>query len=188
MALMKLYQEHQVLVQMIGKTQDTSLKLNHEIFDKYLISKIRYFEKKNKHPNNNLLKDFLFAYNELIPPSEISLLKYSFDNIRLQIKKRLWGYLKDVSLFCELNFKSEFKQIVRHHIVNNNLVKTIDYIESELKLNEKQLNELTNLRARINEVESNSRLGVISASEESIQYNKLRIAILSVADEFISMV
>ncbi|MEL7122512.1 MAG: hypothetical protein AAFO07_23910 [Bacteroidota bacterium] len=172
--ILRLYYEYQNLRLLIQFAQNPNNSIYHDTFDKYLMKKLRYFNKAvESQTNKQALSIFLLKIFEVVSPGEIETLSENIQNIRFQIKKNLIQFISDNQLNQESRFKHEIHNKIRAYLVEDNLEGALNLLE---KVNE--IESVVLLKSRLKKLELDFAKGLLTYSQNQIERNRLVHAIL----------
>jgi hypothetical protein len=175
--IMRMYAEHQNLINVFNYIRIPSLNFDADFLGIYLNKKTKYFLKRN-----DPIKDLLFSYYSLIPPSDISLLENNLDKLRLQIKKKVWDLVGDSGLKYSLN-SGDIEQVVGELIIDAKTKKAIKVIREAIKKigNKDFQKTVIILSANLKVIENHIIHGDLGNNEIAILTNKLNLNLLDLA-------
>ena len=161
--IMRMYFEYQNLRLLLNHLQNPNNKIDHNVFDRYLNKKIKYFKKyrSGDDSKDNVLLSVQSIF-EIIAPGEIENLSTYFINIRPQIKKNL------------LKLVDPVYNEIRREIGKNNIGRVF-----EILFEYHESNTVILLQTRLNELNKNVVEDTISYDDLTLERNKLNSNILS---------
>lgn len=177
--ILRMYFEYQNLKLVLNLAQNPSIKFNHELFDKYLMKKVRYFEKSKKSQiERTQAHELIFSFFEFISPSEIEILSQNLESVRLQIKKQIIRLINENHLKYENRYQSQIKIDIRNELMNGN-------IEEALKILNKisNSNDVALINFKYKDCLREEMLGIIGQNESEIRKSKIVFSILKIVDE-----
>ncbi len=178
--IMRTFAEHQNLTNVLNFVKMPDLEFDPEKLSNYLNEKTKFFNRKNE-----VIKNLILSYYNLIRPEEISAIENRLDQLRLQVKKKVWDHLGDASLKYLLAAEniSELKKVVSQLISKDKVKQSIEILKATIaQLDQGEFeNSITGIEARHRILQRAIIDGTMGFNEMSIEQNKLRLSILTLA-------
>ena len=177
---MRTYSEHQNLTNVLNFVKRPELDFDGDQLGNYLNEKTRFFNKKNE-----VIKNLILSYYSLISPGEITAIEGRLDNLRLQVKKKVWHHLDDASVRYATGSAAlnDVEQAVGDLISKDKIKEGIEVLKSfaERSADKGLINSATGIEARYSQIQKAIIDDTIGYNERSIAQNKLRLSILTLA-------
>jgi hypothetical protein len=178
--IMRTFAEHQNLINVLSYLDYKNLTFDPAKLNEYLNEKTSFFNKKNE-----VIKNLILSYYNLITPEEIFNIEEKLDNLKLQVKKKVWDHLRDASTkyISESGDFSDIKHAVGQLIKNNKTKEALDVLKTTIESIDDPVaaNSIIVLESRYREIEISIIDGTIGYNDLSIAQNKLRVSILKLA-------
>lgn len=178
--IMRTYSEHQNLTNVLSYVRRPDLEFDTDKLSHFLNDKTGFFKKKNE-----IIKNLVLSYYNLIKPEEIKGIEKKLDQFKLQVKKKIYDHLGDASLQYSLGVEeiSQVKKVVSQLISKDKTMEAIEILKTTIsKLNDAVLtNDVTGIEARFHTLQRALINGTLGYNEFSIAQNKLRLSILTLA-------
>lgn len=178
--IMRTFAEHQNLTNVLNFVKMPDLEFDADKLSRYLNEKTKFFNKKNE-----VIKNLILSYYSLIRPEEISAIESRLDQLRMQVKKKVWDHLGEASLKYMLAAEdiSEVKKVVSQLISKDKVKQSIQVLKTTIgKLNQIEFeHSVIGIEARFYTLQKAIIDGTMGFNEMSIEQNKLRLSILTLA-------
>ncbi len=178
-SLMRMYFEHQVLSLVLAMFDNPRLTFDHDVLDRYLLDKVKFFHhKKKKGRSQRQLHNLIFSFVELIPSAKVEILKEGLADVRLQIKKRVWEHLAEASTTFRSEPLGAVGERVKDLIRQDELSEALDQLSKVFPPNSESLAEVLRLQHHLEGIRQDEGEKNLGWNELNNQKNQLAIEIM----------
>lgn len=133
LGLFRLYAEYKNIKRILNFGSKTKLEINNDLFDNLINSKINYLNAVKNTKENSILKTIVEDFFSLYCIDNIQTLIDNFENIRLQIRRKLFTFLNE-GLLKDINNIQQIEQLKSYIVDNSNKFNLTQADLTKLKL------------------------------------------------------